>query len=127
MSFVAANLRALRRARSLTQEGLAALAEIDVRHLSELENARRTPSFRLLVVLADALEVEASELFKVRAAGRIPRGRPRKTAGEAAESPSRPNPTPRSAESPKPGAASGRGTAGSRAPTKTRTKPRKAP
>jgi transcriptional regulator with XRE-family HTH domain len=78
MGFVAANIRALRRARGMTQEALAERAEIEVRHLSELENARRTPSFALIVRLADELGVEAFELFRKRSFSENPKGRPPK-------------------------------------------------
>lgn len=79
MGYVAANLRALRRAQGMTQEAFADRVGIEVRHLSELENARRTPSFGLLVSLADALGVDVLELFRVRAFSRNPKGRPRKS------------------------------------------------
>lgn len=77
MSYVAANLRALRRARGLTQERYAERVDIDVRHLSDLENAKRTPSFRLLVALADGLGVQVVDLFVARKLARPVKGRPK--------------------------------------------------
>ena len=78
MGYVAANLRARRRSLGMTQAVFAREVEIAVRHLSELENARRTPSFGLLVRLAEALGVEAVDLLRPRALPRAPRGRPPK-------------------------------------------------
>jgi transcriptional regulator with XRE-family HTH domain len=76
MGYVAANLRALRLARGMTQESLAEEAGIEVRHLSDLENARRTPSFRLIVVFADILEIEVVQLFRARPLLPVAKGRP---------------------------------------------------
>lgn len=76
MGYVAANLRALRLARGMTQEKLAEEAGIEVRHLSDLENVRRTPSFRLIVVFADILEIEVAQLFRARPLVPVAKGRP---------------------------------------------------
>ncbi len=74
---VAANVRALRERRGLTQEALAELAEVAPRYLQEVERARTNPSLDMLVVLADALDVEPRRLLRF--AQLVPRrpGRPK--------------------------------------------------
>jgi len=54
-------LRALRLARRLSQEELAARAEISTRHLSCLESGRARPSHTMLLVLGSALDLPLRE------------------------------------------------------------------
>lgn len=60
---VGRSLKALRRERSLSQEALAAAAEVHQTYLSDLENGKRNPSIDILARLADALNVDVTELF----------------------------------------------------------------
>lgn len=52
---LAAHVRLLRVARGMTQERLAAAAEIDVRHVQRIEASQGNPQLRTLCVLAEAL------------------------------------------------------------------------
>ncbi|MEZ4362042.1 MAG: helix-turn-helix transcriptional regulator [Kofleriaceae bacterium] len=56
-----AQLRAWRLARHLSQEGLAARAEISARHLNFVENGRANPSREVVLQLAAALDVPLRE------------------------------------------------------------------
>lgn len=57
------NLSHIRKTRGLTQETLAERIGISVDFLSMIERGRRSPSFTTIARLADALDVEAKELF----------------------------------------------------------------
>lgn len=61
---LAANLKALRRVRSLSQEELADLVEIDRTYVSALERSKYAASVDVLERLAKALEVEAADLLR---------------------------------------------------------------
>jgi len=63
-SLVAWNLRRLRLEKGISQEGLAADAEIDRAYLSELERKLGNASVDLLDRLALALEAHPSEFFR---------------------------------------------------------------
>lgn len=54
-------IRALRRARGLSQEALADRAEISTRHLSCLETGRALPSHTMVLVLGSALDLPLRE------------------------------------------------------------------
>lgn len=56
-------LRKLRREAELTQEQLAATADISVDFLSLVERGINAPSFTNLEKIADALDVKVSDLF----------------------------------------------------------------
>lgn len=56
-------LRELRAAKGLTQEGLAEAVGKTVEHISYLERGARSPSFEILLDLADALDVSPSVLL----------------------------------------------------------------
>lgn len=60
---VGANVRRLRKAKGLSQEGLAHEAGMSMRYLAGLERGEENPSLLFLVKLADALEVEPGSLF----------------------------------------------------------------
>lgn len=67
-------LRELRKERGLTQEALAEAADLSGNYISELELGQKVPSLTILVRLAQALEVGASELlsdFDREAVGRV--------------------------------------------------------
>jgi transcriptional regulator with XRE-family HTH domain len=61
---VAWNVRRLRVERSLTQEGLALSANVDMSHLANLEIERANPTIEFLEQLADVFGVHISELFR---------------------------------------------------------------
>jgi transcriptional regulator with XRE-family HTH domain len=61
-------LRELREARGLSQEALADLANCDRTYPSILERGLRTPTITSIFILADALEMKASELVELTAA-----------------------------------------------------------
>jgi transcriptional regulator with XRE-family HTH domain len=58
-----AKLRAERERRGLSQEGLAALANIHRTHVGALELGRRDPHASMLLILADSLGVPAGVLL----------------------------------------------------------------
>jgi transcriptional regulator with XRE-family HTH domain len=56
-------LRELRKARGLTQEALAELAELSGNYISDLELGLKVPSLTILVCLSQALDVDVPELL----------------------------------------------------------------
>ena len=56
-------LRALRRARSLTQEQLGRSAHLGYKHVGELERGEASPSFEVVERLAAVLEVRYAAFF----------------------------------------------------------------
>jgi transcriptional regulator with XRE-family HTH domain len=61
---LARRLRQLRRARELSQEALAGIADIHPKHLSEIERANKDPRATTVIRLADALGVSVAELYE---------------------------------------------------------------
>jgi len=61
---VALNLQRLRRAKGLTQEELAHLADVHQTYLSDLERGRRNPSIVVLDRIAQALDADISDLCR---------------------------------------------------------------
>ena len=76
LRFVAANVRRLRARRNLTQEQLAEKAEFDLRYLQKIEAASIHFNVGVLVILADALEVEPGVLLRPAELPAPVRGRP---------------------------------------------------
>jgi transcriptional regulator with XRE-family HTH domain len=77
------NLRRLRLERGISQERLAADAEVDRAYVSELERKQGNATLDLMDKLAPILGVEMEEFFRVpksdeRSAAKLPTGRPRK-------------------------------------------------
>jgi transcriptional regulator with XRE-family HTH domain len=64
LSALGLNLRKLREAKSLTQEGLGERAELDPTYISGIERGVRNPSVLSLVRVAKALKVELTELVE---------------------------------------------------------------
>lgn len=60
---IGGNLRRFRRARGLTQEGLAAEVDLDIRQIGRIERGQSYPSVGLMVHLAQVLEVEPGRFF----------------------------------------------------------------
>lgn len=56
-------VREMRLARDLTQEDLARGAEIDPKHLQDIEAGRSNPTVSTLLGIADALRCSIAELF----------------------------------------------------------------
>lgn len=63
---VGLNVRNLRSSRRLSQEQLALAAGVDRSYISEIELAKNSASIDVLERIADALEVDAKELFNER-------------------------------------------------------------
>ncbi len=59
----AARLAYLREKRGFTQEKLAEMVGRSTNHISKIETAGANPSFELIVMLSNALNVEIKELF----------------------------------------------------------------
>jgi len=57
-------LRNLRTRRKWSQTELALRADVDRRHISEIELGRNTPGLRLIFKLCDALDIAPSDLLK---------------------------------------------------------------
>ena len=62
-SVIGANLRRFRKAREMTQEGLAAAVDLDVRQIGRIERGQSYPSVGLLVEMAELLGVEPGRFF----------------------------------------------------------------
>jgi transcriptional regulator with XRE-family HTH domain len=67
------NLRRLRLARGMTQEGLADTAELHRTHISLLEKGKRDPKLSTIVKLACGLGITPVELLRGIGADRLPR------------------------------------------------------
>ncbi len=57
------NLKLYRNKLNLTQEKLSELSGISSDYLSEIERGKRTPSFKRMDMIANALEIEIYKLF----------------------------------------------------------------
>lgn len=64
LEIVAANVRRLRTARSMTQDELAARASMDPAEVRRIEGARRDPGTRVLTRLANGLGVPPAALLE---------------------------------------------------------------
>lgn len=62
---VGANIRRLRKAKGLTQEGLAHEADMAMRYVAGVERGEENPSLRFLVKMAEVLGVSPGDLFEV--------------------------------------------------------------
>lgn len=60
----AANLKALRQERALTQEALADAAEMDPAEIRRLEAGKRDPGLRVISRLARGLDVSVVQLLR---------------------------------------------------------------
>jgi transcriptional regulator with XRE-family HTH domain len=60
---ISRNVRALRTLHGMTQEDLAAAAEIDRSYISEIENERFSVSTDMVEKLAEVLKVEIYEMY----------------------------------------------------------------
>lgn len=78
LSYIAANVRRLREGRGLTQEALGEAIGRDFRAIQRVESGRHAMNVRVLVSLANALDVEPAELLRPGEMPEIRRGRPRK-------------------------------------------------
>jgi len=58
-------VRSLRTAKKWTQQELGEKANIDYKFLGEIERGEKNPSFKILVQIAEALDVELTELFRL--------------------------------------------------------------
>ncbi len=58
-------LRELRLARGFTQDKLAELAKTERSHISALERAEKSPLIATIFILADALNISASQLIEL--------------------------------------------------------------
>jgi len=56
-------LRAMRKARGMTQERLGRAAKLDYKHIGSIERGEKTPSFDAIEGIATALGVEYYEFF----------------------------------------------------------------
>ena len=84
LRFIAANTRSWRLRRGLTQEGLAEMADLDLRFIQRIERGTTNLSISVLIALADALDVNPTLLFRVAKLSPSRPGRPRKQPGRAA-------------------------------------------
>lgn len=82
-ALVAWNIRRLRTERGLSQEALAAEANVDASYLSRIERSRENVTIGVLERLADRLGVGIIELFRAPETEEppqpLPAGRPRKS------------------------------------------------
>jgi len=64
-SVLAANLKAYRKAKGLTQERLAEKVNTASTYIAMIESSRRTPSFGMIEKIAGVLEIEPTDLFSL--------------------------------------------------------------
>ena len=57
------NLKFYRNMRGLTQEQLSEISDISTDYLSQIERGKRTPSFKRMELLANALDIQVYKLF----------------------------------------------------------------
>lgn len=57
-------IRETRKAKGLSQEGLAHEAEVDRSHMGGIERGQQNPSFKTLCSIADTLQVDVAALTK---------------------------------------------------------------
>lgn len=77
MRHVAANVRRHRLRRGLTQEKLAEESDLDLTYVQRVERGTANASIRVIVALADALDVPIGSLFRLAVLKPPQRGRPR--------------------------------------------------
>lgn len=77
LEFIGANIRRARHAAGLSQEALAAAANLSARFLQDLEVGRGAPSIRALVEIANVLGITVGALFRRTKLPRARVGRPR--------------------------------------------------
>lgn len=65
LSFLGARIKELRKNKKYTQDKFAELIGIDAKHLSRVECSRTQPSLNLLNKIAQVLEIDILELFKI--------------------------------------------------------------
>ncbi|MBP3847232.1 helix-turn-helix transcriptional regulator [bacterium] len=58
------NLKYYRSKRDFTQDKLSEITGISSDYLSEIERGKKTPSFKRMLIIADALNIEVYKLFK---------------------------------------------------------------
>ena len=58
------NLREARKARGFSQEGFAHAVDLDRTYIGGIERGERNPGLKVIVRIADALDLDVSELFK---------------------------------------------------------------
>ena len=63
---VGLNLQNLRRARGLSQEALALMADVDRTYVGKIENAKYSVSIDVLEQLSEALDIDTIEFFRPR-------------------------------------------------------------
>ena len=57
-------LRALRKARGHSQEGFAHLVDLDRTYVGGIERGERNPGLKVIIRIAETLDVPVSDLFK---------------------------------------------------------------
>ncbi len=58
------NVKHYRNLKGFTQEDLSEMTGISSDYLSEIERGKRTPSFKRILLIAEALDIEVYKLFK---------------------------------------------------------------
>ena len=65
-SVLAQNIRTRRKTLGLTQEALAEKVDTVSTYIAMIESEKRTPSFKMIERIAEALKIEAPELFSTK-------------------------------------------------------------
>jgi transcriptional regulator with XRE-family HTH domain len=65
-SILASNIRARRKKLGMTQESLAEKVNTASTYIAMIESGNRTPSFKMIERIAEALKIEAPELFAMK-------------------------------------------------------------
>jgi transcriptional regulator with XRE-family HTH domain len=79
LRFIGANTRRWRLKRGLTQEGLAEIADLDLRFIQRIERGATNLSVSVLIAIAEALDIDPTVLFRAAKLSPAKPGRPRKT------------------------------------------------
>ena len=58
------NLKYYRKKKDFTQDKLSEITGISSDYLSEIERGKKTPSFKRMLLIAKALDIEVYKLFK---------------------------------------------------------------
>lgn len=64
LKYLAANIKAERIRKNIKQDDLAYLAKVSPRTISQIEQARQTPSAFIVYDIANALNIPLEELYK---------------------------------------------------------------
>ena len=63
IQMIGSRIAEIRKQKSLTQEALAGIMSVSTKYLSSIERGKENPTLKMLVNLADSLEVDLGQIF----------------------------------------------------------------